>query len=190
MSVPKKKRPTRRPKAVDPEFLERVAVAYLERFDASATRLRQVLLRRARSALRLLEQEARPGEAQLEGWVEELLERYLSGGLLDDRRYAENLCRSLRGRGLSGRAIVERVRSKGVSAQVVEQALRELDRETGDPDHDPELNAAKRFARRRRLGPFRDPESRAERRQRDLALLLRAGFSYEIVRRVMDTRPE
>jgi regulatory protein len=54
--------------------------------------------------------------------------------------------------------------------------------EAGETD----LRAALRFAKRRRLGPFRTPKERATRRERDLAALGRAGFSYEVARAVVD----
>ncbi|MBP7682971.1 MAG: RecX family transcriptional regulator, partial [Deltaproteobacteria bacterium] len=53
----------------------------------------------------------------------------------------------------------------------------------------PDLVAACRFARSRKLGPFRrdahEPRDR-EARQKELAKLGRAGFSYEIAIRVID----
>jgi regulatory protein len=53
-----------------------------------------------------------------------------------------------------------------------------------------ELEAAATYARRRRLGPHRrDPEARAERRERDLAALARAGFSYAIAQQIIDADP-
>ena len=52
---------------------------------------------------------------------------------------------------------------------------------------DPELAAAVALARRRRLGPYRsDPESRADNRRRDLAVMGRNGFAYPVARRVID----
>jgi regulatory protein len=50
---------------------------------------------------------------------------------------------------------------------------------------DMDLAAAKALARRRRLGPWR-ATGRAEHRDRDLAVLGRAGFPYAIARRVVD----
>ena len=38
---------------------------------------------------------------------------------------------------------------------------------------------------RRRLGPFRAAPERQERRERDLAALARAGFGYDVARRVI-----
>ncbi len=51
---------------------------------------------------------------------------------------------------------------------------------------DPELTAAIAFARRRKLGPWRPPELRAEHRSQDLATLGRAGFGYGVARLVVE----
>lgn len=48
-----------------------------------------------------------------------------------------------------------------------------------------ELKAAARLVRRRRLGPLRPRADRAEHRERDLAVLGRAGFSFEVARKVI-----
>jgi regulatory protein len=68
-----------------------------------------------------------------------------------------------------------------VPAALIDAALTEQTEGAGDA----ELRAALRYARRRRLGPFR-LEGRAERRDRDLAALGRQGFDYETARRVID----
>ena len=50
------------------------------------------------------------------------------------------------------------------------------------------MAAAFKLARKRRLGPFREPDSdaRAERREKDLATLARAGFSFDVAQQVID----
>ena len=48
------------------------------------------------------------------------------------------------------------------------------------------MAAAAALARRRRLGPFRRPGEREERRDKDLAALARVGFSYAVARRVIE----
>ncbi|MCA9558512.1 MAG: RecX family transcriptional regulator, partial [Myxococcales bacterium] len=75
-----------------------------------------------------------------------------------------------------------KMRQRGLPADLIDAALEAADAEVEDPD----LAAAARYARRRRLGPFRPAEARAERREKDLAALGRAGFSYAIARRVID----
>ena len=53
-----------------------------------------------------------------------------------------------------------------------------------------EDQAARAYAKRRRLGPYRRPDLRAAHRDRDLAALARAGFAYGLARRVIDMELE
>ena len=167
--------PRRPPRKVTPASLERSALAYLERFAASAESLRRVLARKVDRSARAHED---VDPAQGAAWIEALIERYRRSGLLDDHAYAEARTASLRRQGRSARAIADRLAMKGVEREVIDQAM--------EPTRTPavELAAAVRLVRRRRLGPLRHQADRAEHRERDLAVLGRAGFSFEIARKV------
>ena len=169
----------RRPKppAISQSALEKAALHYLERFAASTEQLRKVLRRRVERAVRLGAEPEAVATARVD--VEKLLERYLAAGLLDDRRFAEAQAQSLQRRGTSRLGIRQRLAAKGVERELVEAALAE------DGEGTSELAAAGALARRRRLGPYRAPGSRAAFRQKDLAALARAGFPLEIARRVL-----
>lgn len=171
------------PRKVDPAYLERAALHYLERFATSAANLRRVLMRK-------VDQSARAhGTDPAEGgrWVEALIERYLRSGLLNDAAYAEMKTSGLRRRGTSARAIRMKLAAKGLDADLIDGALAEAEAEAG-PDGDAEAEAAWALARRRRLGPFRPAAQRAERRDRDLAALARAGFDLDTARAVVDAQ--
>lgn len=158
---------------------ENAAVHYLKRFPSSAENLRRVLWRKARR----VEGFASADETELRQIIEDTVARLIAAGLLDDEAYARALANSLHRRGRPLRAVGARLREKGVPADVVKQSLDRL--KEGDDDVD--LTAAWSFARRKRLGPFRtDAEQRHEKRQKDLASLARAGFSYDIARRVIE----
>lgn len=171
----------RRPRPPTPASLNNAALHYLERFASSSENLRRVLMRR-------VERAARAGAGELEAgapMVDELVARLLASGLLDDRVYAEGRARSLHRRGNSRRAIRAKLRRKGVGDDHIEAALAGLVPEVGDEDGDEDgvdLAAARALARRRRLGPWGD----GTRRQRDLAALARAGFAFDVARRVVD----
>lgn len=175
------KRPARRPKRVDPAFLDAVALGYLDRFDASAAKLRRVLMRRARAALAGAEPTDAPSEQTVLAWCEELIARYRSSGLLNDDRYARNLILGLRARGGSRRAIAHKLKLAGIEEHVIQRVL--VEAEQGDART--ELDAAVRLVKRRRLGLHRAEERRAQYRQRDLAALARAGFSLDVARRAL-----
>ncbi|MBM3550110.1 MAG: RecX family transcriptional regulator [Alphaproteobacteria bacterium] len=163
------------PRKVTQASLERSALAYLERFAASTESLRRVLLRKIERSARFHEID----RTAAAGWVKALIERYCRSGLLNDRTYAEARTASLRRQGRSARAIANRLAQKGIGRDTIDDALEPTRTERG------ELDAAATLARRRRIGPFRPEADRREHRERDLATLGRAGFSFETARKVI-----
>lgn len=165
-------RPPTRP--YDAARLERVALWYLERYAASAVRLRRVLERRVRRA--------GPDLAEARPIIDAVIGRLQSMGLIDDARYAEARAATLTRRGGSTRAIRARLADAGVARPLIDAAL-------AGRDDDPariERGAAVAHARRKRLGPFRNGEARAAHRMRDLAAMARAGFPAALARAVVD----
>lgn len=155
----------RKPKPATPAYLERVALWYLARHPGTEARLRRTLLARVRRSVEELGTDPEEGRAALEEVVAKL--RRL--GYLDDERFARQRVKTLAARGKSRRAIHHALRRQGVGDALIEAAL-----EREDPD---ELEAARRLVRRRRLGTDRD---------KDLAKLARAGFSYDVARRALE----
>lgn len=147
---------------LEPRELEEAALRYLNRFDCSAAKLKTHLgglIRR------------RGGDVPaLQGHVGALIERYRASGVLDDARFARNLSEQLQRRGKSRRAIVEKLRLRGITSSTVDFVV--------PKSQENELEAARALVKRRRLGPFRPEGERLENRRRDLAALARAGFSH------------
>jgi len=150
------------------EKLEAAALRYLNRFDCSVDKLRKHLRELVRR---------RGGDEALRQHIEALLERYRGSGLVNDERFAGNLTERLQGRGASRRMVVQKLRSRGVSRDVAEAAVR------ASPASD--LVAARAYARRRRLGPHRPEAERAPNRRRDLAALARQGFDHDTASRAL-----
>jgi regulatory protein len=156
--------------------LQRAALAYLERYASSRENLRRVLRRRIDRRCRLRGEDPEP----FHPLVEEVLERCARAGLLDDARYAEAGIASLRRRGGSIRTIRARLASRGVDRETIAAALAAEDVD----EQATEEAAAHALARRRRLGPYR-AGGRERWREKDIAALARAGFSFDLARRVI-----
>lgn len=159
-----------------PERLTRSALHYLERYASSRSNLRRVLERKVNKACQALELD--PDDFGY--MIDTVLETVTRNGLVDDAAYAETKTASLRRRGGSRRKIEAQLAAKGVDRDTIDAVLNK-------DDHSDE-DAARTFARRRRLGPFRTTGSRDERRERDLAAMCRAGFSFEIAKRIIDAK--
>ena len=175
-------RPPRPPRAVTAEYLERAALHYLDRYGASAEMLRRVLTRRVDNRCRLRGEDPGP----LRALVEPVVARAVSAGLVDDAAFARARTRTLRRRGGSARRIGAALAAKGIDRETIAASLRpEDDEDAGDGAASAELAAARALARRRRLGPHR-PGDPAPHRERDLAVLARAGFAYAVARAALE----
>jgi regulatory protein len=173
--------------------LYQAALRYVARYATSKEHLRRVLRRRLARAARL-DPLAAPAPNVAEAAIAAVISRLERIGAVDDDAFAAAQVRMLRAQGRSSRAIRARLAAKGVSASAVEPLLAAEDR-AADPSAYPadnptaaERSAARRYARRRRLGPFRSgTASGPEQRQKDLAALCRAGFAYDTALAVIDS---
>jgi SOS response regulatory protein OraA/RecX len=145
--------------------LERSAAWHLQRHAHTVSSLRQALSRKVKKA----EKEHGPND-NATAWVEALLLRLQEAQILDDKRFTENRLLGLQQRGTSKRMASQKLRQKGVATQTIEQA-------TASWSSDDELDAARSYARRRRLLE-KDP-------QKALQALARQGFSYDTAKKAL-----
>lgn len=115
-----------------------------------------------------------------------VLDRMTSVGLVDDEAYAEMFVRSKQEtKGLATSALRHELRQKGVSDEVVDAALAEV-----DPDHEKE-QARDLVARRLRTMRGLDREVQTRRLAGFLARKgYGSGVSYQVIREALDELPE
>jgi regulatory protein len=163
--------------------LRSITEAYLTRYATSAAHLRRLLRARFRRA-----EDYDPARAEeYHQRIDAEIARLVGLRLLDDGRYAESKARILRRRGASGAKIRAALQAKGLGRDLIERALDPADAE---PGVDPELEAARTWARKHRIGRWRREEADPEGRRKELARLVRNGFPYELARKVVDERDE
>ncbi len=148
---------------VSEESLANVALHYLQRYSSSTRRLREVLTRRVKNHIR------RKGGEPVDAapMIEKVVERMVKAGYVDDARLAEARTASLHRAGKSARVIKLKLRQHGLDTSKVPS------------DAENELEAAMTLGKKKKLG--RDPE----RKQKDLAVLMRGGFNYGIAKQVL-----
>jgi regulatory protein len=141
-SAPKRSK-KRRPRKMTEKRLHAIALAYLDRYEASEANFRAMLERRVYKAARAHGEDPSDYDAMVEAEVA----KAVSAGFIDNKRFAENQVYQQRGRGASARAIQARLKAKGVPDDLIDHAL--------DHDERDDEAAAWRYAQRRRLGPYR-----------------------------------
>lgn len=157
---------------VTEKSLGNVALFYLRKYSASRERLRQVLERKVK--LKLKGNAPELAEAMIV--VQLVVERMAKAGYLDDVRLADAKSESLHRQGKSSRVIEMKLRQQGLSAEQAKKSA------ASTPER--ELEAATTLAQRKKLGV--DPE----RKQKDLAVLMRAGFKSDLARKVLQAASE
>lgn len=175
---------TRRPRPLpSEESLKDAALTYALRFPGTTEKIRTHLQKKVKDAIHA---GVAPPEAWR--WVEPVIETLLRIKILDDSVYAEHRAQSLHRRGRATRLIARDLAQKQTSEVAIEHALTTLSEE-GHTD----LKAAVMLARKKRLGPYGPPlptdrETRQKQRIKQLGTLARAGFSFEVSRRIVDAQ--
>ena len=147
--------------------IENIALFYLARFETSTGKLRQVLKRRVqRQRMQGIEV---PGEAR--DWIENVLQKMHAQGYLNDERYAENSVRRWLEQGKSHQVIRQKLLAEGISKDMFEKYLTDQD----------DLASVQKVVQKKHLG---------QDREKDLAKLARAGFSYETARAALTQKDD
>jgi len=152
--------------------LNELALAYVGRFATTRARLRSYLLRKVRER----------------GWdggpaadVDAIAERFAAQGYVDDAAFALSKSRSLTVRGYGLRRVEQSLRSAGVEEADAAPARKHA--EEGS------VEAALRFAERRRIGPFASEAADRKARERAQAAMIRAGHGFGLARAILDLPP-
>jgi regulatory protein len=180
-----KKKPRKIP---TPQSLANVALYYLGRYAASEASLQRVLENRLRRVALENPSFAADHEKQsaLRSAIETIIEGHKKTGAVNDAAFAETRINSLRRQGRSRRAIQQKLCAKGIRGEVLSAAF--VQHEDGDEPQEVELKAATALARRRKFGPFRktvDDAVDQDRQRKEIAAMARAGFSIDMIRKVL-----
>ena len=166
----------RQPKQPTKNRLRNIALYYLERFESSEDMLRQVLQRRI-DKYAFANKDYDPEQAFL--WAEEVIDECIKKNFINNERFAELKIKDYLKAGKPRRYIEQKMRQKGIDDKITAKFFEETEYSEDD--------AAFNFAQKKRIGCFRsDEEQRKENRQKDMGTLLRAGFDYEAVLKVLD----
>lgn len=167
-------------KPMTPQRLYNIAVYYLERYASSKANLARVLERRTMKTAAKLDEGFHITPQQQQD-IQDVVEKLSKQGFLDDDRYAEQQVRSLWRRGKSLSVIRQTLKAKGVDIDTIETGITQLVDET---DGTLDILSAKKIAKKKKLGCYGSDESH-EKYQKDLSVLARYGFSYDVAKAVL-----
>ena len=152
--------------------MHELALFYVGRFATTRAKLATYLNRKLRE---------RGWEGDAPAEVEKLVERLAASGLVDDALYAQSKARSLTERGYGAERVRQSLRAAGIDETDGAEAQQLAAEGAAD--------AALRFARRRRIGPYAETAPDRAGREKALGAMVRAGHGFELARAVVDAEP-
>ncbi|MCI5060484.1 MAG: recombination regulator RecX [Alphaproteobacteria bacterium] len=176
-----KKKAFRPPKKISGKYLHNSGLAYLQRFPASTHHFKQVMMRKIKRSC------AHHTDQKMEECVkllDDTVKNFKRLGFLDDEAYLRGMVNSLRRRGQSSRAIQAKLTQKGFTQEQILKALQAYD----DENESGEIVFALLLARKKKIGPFDETEKYTP--DKALAILARAGYSYDIAKKVLEFSKE
>ena len=171
----------RAPKKITERYLHNAGLYYLERFAASKKHFKTVMNRKVKRSCMHHPDQDYDSCTQM---VDALADKFENLGLLDDTVYTRGVVTSLRRKGLSRKAILNKMRMKGIDADKTQEMLAFLDEEYNETQEEAEKKAALKLAKKKKVGPFfigEEPDIK-----KALGVFARAGFSYQMARYVLD----
>jgi regulatory protein len=162
-------KPRRVPAPLDQHALQELALRYVGKYATTRAKLSAYLSRKLRER----------------GWnggpgpgpdLAALAERFAELGYIDDAAYAMAKSRTLAARGYGKRRLSDKLRLAGIGEDDSIAAKAHADREA--------INAALRFAQRRRLGPFAVEAAERPQREKWISAMVRAGHGFALARAI------
>jgi regulatory protein len=177
-------KPRKIARRITPEYLHNAALYYLERYAASTARVERILTQKIDRSCRDHPDQNR---AELLPLIAREIETLTRVELLNDAHLARQFFDGYRARGLPIRMIIQKLRLKGFTENVINPMVQTLDPDT---QRQSEQDAALRYVARRKLWPFTrtpiiDRAALAQARQKTWATLARQGYDGDIISWVM-----
>ncbi|MBT7583836.1 MAG: hypothetical protein HN572_12800, partial [Kordiimonadaceae bacterium] len=123
---------------------------------------------------------------QADIWIDEIVKKCVTQNFVNDELYAKSRARALINSGNSVAGIKNKLRQKGVSADLINETIEKA------CEDNPNINlvSAIKYVRKRRFGPFRIREKEENTVKKESGAMARAGFSYAETKQILKATRE
>tara|TARA_B100001996_G_scaffold355659_1_gene318401 strand:- start:551 stop:1111 length:561 start_codon:yes stop_codon:yes gene_type:complete len=157
--------------------LRDLAYSYLEKYSPSKQQLKIYLLKKYLTKLNNSR-----SKKDLSDIIDKVLMNLEKNRLINDELYSDSKARILLRRGYSINKINQSLRQKGIKNEFIKKSINKIKEDKIEPD----FVSALKLCKRRRIGAVRPNPNRELFYKKDMGILARAGFSFEMSKRVLD----
>ena len=157
--------------------LRDLAYSYLEKYSPSKQQLKVHLLKKYLTKIK-----GTKSKKEVTVIIDEIILNLEKNKILDDELYSDSKARMFLRRGYSLNKINQSLRNKGIESKHIKQSIDKIKEDEIEPD----FVSALKLCKRRRIGPLRPDANRELFYKKDMGILARGGFSFDLSKRVLD----
>jgi regulatory protein len=157
--------------------LKDLAYGYLEKYSPSKQQLKVFLLKKY-----LIKIKGTQSKKEVSLIIDEIIENLEKNRIINDELYSDSKARMYLRRGYSLNKINQSLRNKGIDNQYIKQSIEKIKEDQIEPD----FVSALKLCKRRRIGPLRPEANRELFYKKDMGILARGGFSFDLSKRVLN----
>ena len=161
--------------------LRDLAYSYLEKYSPSKQQLKVHLLKKYLTKIK-----GTKSKKEVTVIIDEIILGLEKNKILDDELYSDSKARMFLRRGYSLNKINQSLRNKGIENKYIKQSIDKIKEDEIEPD----FVSALKLCKRRRIGPLRPDANRELFYKKDMGILARGGFNFELSKRVLDLETE
>ena len=163
------------------EEMRNFALSYIEKYAPSKQQLKTYLLKKYLSF-----KNSNINKSSVSDLINVVLNDLEQTKFINDKFYSNSKAKSLIQRGSSINKIRNYLMQKGINDKYVKQTLDKIRENNEDQD----FFSAIKICKKKRIGPAREESNRALFYKKDISILARNGFDFEVSKKVMDIKKD
>ena len=157
--------------------LRDLAYSYLEKYSPSKQQLKVYLLKKYLTKIK-----GTKSKKEVTLIIDEIISNLEKNRILNDEMYSDSKARMFLRRGYSLNKINQSLRNKGIDSKFIKQSIDKIKEDEIEPD----FVSALKLCKRRRIGPIRPDDNRELFYKKDMGILARSGFSFDLSKRILN----
>ena len=157
------------------------AYSYLDKYSSSKQQLRIYLFKKF-----LKKNQKIYNKKELFDLIDAVISTLIDKKFINDKYYSDSKSKIFFRRGYSLNKIRYNLIKKGIDEKFIKSSISKIKEKELDPD----FFSAIKMCKRRRIGPCREESNRTLYYKKDISILARSGFSYEVSKKVLEIPQE
>ena len=157
--------------------IRNLAYSYLEKYNPSKQQLRTYLFKKLINKRQKIN-----SKKEIFNLIDSVISSLVDQKLVSDEYYSDSKSKAFLRKGYSLNKIRYSLIKKGIDEKYIKASISKIKENESDPD----FFSAIKICKKRRIGPCREESNRPLFYKKDISILARSGFSYEISQRVLE----